>query len=105
MSVRKFDQMVSRISEDLSRLSPDKVAVFCASCSERFIGLYEEFAEKSQWGIFHLVTSAFFLSVSRARTTNRSGDGLNALRRLILSTSALASRDTQSPQAIPQEAP
>jgi|SRR5215471_5351887 len=62
MSEIGLDRISDRIYQELLILSADRIAAFSASCSERFVGLYEDFVGKSGWGDFSVVRKALDLA-------------------------------------------
>jgi uncharacterized protein len=58
MTRSPLEQIQDKIVLELSRLPLDKQLAFSASCSERAIDLYKEFAEKSGWGDFSVIRGA-----------------------------------------------
>ena len=53
-----LDDTIQSIGGELLQLPSPKIATFAASCSERFIGFYEEFAAKANWKPFALIREA-----------------------------------------------
>jgi len=62
MIQHKLDQVEDGIFQELSQLPRWKIAAFSASCSERFVGLYEDFSEKASWGNFNLLRHSLNLA-------------------------------------------
>src|SRR5262245_38504694 len=52
------DDIIAKISSELLQLPPPRIATFAAACSERFIGFYEEFSTKAEWGDSTLIRAA-----------------------------------------------
>src|SRR5438105_4433120 len=52
MKKSSFSIAVEELETRLRGLSPQKVIIFSAACSERYIEFYKEFSEKEEWGDF-----------------------------------------------------
>lgn len=58
MKSNSLDEAIGFLNNQLAALSARSMTLFYASCSERFIGLYADFAAKANWGDFQCVRNA-----------------------------------------------